>query len=800
MGLELKFEITLASDYHIGAGFGNGALVDSALARDADGIPSIRGTVLTGLLRDALWRLLQMPPLHAQRKCARTNNELEKPEYCGRTDENAILCALCRVFGTPRQPKAWQFSSARPALLETIGGRGNPERGSQIVQRARVSPRLRRAEARKLFSQEEGDSQFTFSFHATTRHDGEAALDEAALIVAAARNLRELGRGRRRGRGECRVCLVAPITLDGIELNAGENLQTALLRRFKTRWVETDAGALTQITRTKIATRSVDTQAQPIRLRILLRTDEPLLIAERAEAGNQFETILSINGSTLRGALAQRAAAQLDLEDETTYTNFENLFWRAQIRFSALLPTFRPAGEKVYAMIPAPMDLRTCKLYPVWSELPENRAHDRIVLHQAPAADKCSKCDSDLVSVDGFLPLRAAAKAQTHAPDTRVEMHNQISPNTQRAQDAALYSYVALEAGQYFWGELVCDNEILWTQLQELTDLKEKETCMLRLGKATRRGYGGVTVWLERQTDSANDWIGQPFEARVDKTKAPSGLVVNLLTDTILMDRFGRYQLGFTDQALAQALGLAKDAVKIHHQWATTREVDGFNAHLGLPRARDIALRAASVVLFDIVNPPKDWHAQLAKAERAGIGLRRAEGFGRIAFNHPIYTEPASVAASIDVLPLGTPSDEHFTQVEAEQMQAWQEQLESLSLRDMNEKGCTRFGALAAWLYAERARALDDLIQRLTAQGTDELGTPSQSLQSHIDDYGKPSKDNYFDIDGNENRAVVVNFLNQLGARDSKFHARGVAMLAERIAEQVDTARQAKSRESETQK
>ena len=49
MSLRLTFQITLESDYHISAGHGLGARVDSALLRDADGVPVIRGTALTGL-------------------------------------------------------------------------------------------------------------------------------------------------------------------------------------------------------------------------------------------------------------------------------------------------------------------------------------------------------------------------------------------------------------------------------------------------------------------------------------------------------------------------------------------------------------------------------------------------------------------------------------------------------------------------------------------------------------------------------------------------------------------------------
>lgn len=56
--MKLEFSLTLNSDYHIGAGYGIGTQVDSALLRDADGVPVLRGSTVEGLLRDGLWRLL----------------------------------------------------------------------------------------------------------------------------------------------------------------------------------------------------------------------------------------------------------------------------------------------------------------------------------------------------------------------------------------------------------------------------------------------------------------------------------------------------------------------------------------------------------------------------------------------------------------------------------------------------------------------------------------------------------------------------------------------------------------------
>src|SRR5437868_2867375 len=112
MAFTLTFEIALHSDYHISAGHGLGARVDSALLRDVDGVPVIRGTTVTGLLRDGLWRLVQLPPMQQYRRC-KASGLIDQGErsYCGERGSSKSECPLCRLFGSPMHPKRWRISS-----------------------------------------------------------------------------------------------------------------------------------------------------------------------------------------------------------------------------------------------------------------------------------------------------------------------------------------------------------------------------------------------------------------------------------------------------------------------------------------------------------------------------------------------------------------------------------------------------------------------------------------------------------------------------------------------------------------
>ena len=337
MSIHLEFDIEFKSDYHIGAGHGLGLQVDSALLRDPDNVPVIRGTVLTGLLRESLMNLVGLDLLKQEHQRCKASGAHENHDFCGQfAPSDQADCPVCAIFGSPRRMKRWHISSARPADLMAPQARDQNwragETAAQVTTRVRVNPKTRRAEENKLFTREEGDGSLHFRFTAECLGDNETTRQEAEWLLAAARMLRNLGAGKRRGYGECEIHLV-------------DSAQEAeLLNRFEKRLkgepvAALPAGATTDVTPLVLPPNPGE---HTYRLRVLLRTDEPLLIARRAEAGNQFETMESIPGSVLRGALAWRlarlAGSRLDDHKSVEYRNFAALFFQDAVRFSTLLP------------------------------------------------------------------------------------------------------------------------------------------------------------------------------------------------------------------------------------------------------------------------------------------------------------------------------------------------------------------------------------------------------------------------------------------------------------------------------
>ncbi len=744
MTIELSFDLRLASDYHIGAGHGLEGGVDSALKRDEDGWPVIDGTTLVGLFGEAMYHLLSSKALDGRyRGCQRSARDVSEDRYCGQHGPAPEPCPVCYMLGSPAQPKRWAFSRARPssrqAQRKTLATAGL---AAQSVAHVRIDPRTRRAEEAKLFAREEGDGRLTFSFTASFVGPGAPPPAEAAMLVAAARMVRHLGAGRRRGRGQCLISLTGARGIPGWDGSA-PTLEQAALDEFRRSWLSGkpegwQSTPVLQASREWTFDRTLT--EHPYRVVVVVRTEEPLLIGRRGVAGNEFQTLPVIPGSVLRGALAQRLAARYDLSDASgaAYRNFVALFCRDAVRFPTLLPALDLEGEICPAIV-APRDLACCSVYPAFGS-GTGTVHRHVFLtHMEAAPDRCQDCpmgdgQGRMEPVKGFVPL--SSELVGLEPRRSSEAHQRIDPRTGRVGQGDLFEYEVLAAGQYFVGEITCTKETAWDALTELCALPKLGggPLELRLGKAQRRGHGKVLVQFgPRQNPDVHPWIGQPLKGRLYQGgQLVEPLVMTLLSDTILVDEWGRCQTGFDPRLLGGELGL--EGLQLERAHCATRVVDAFNEHIGLPRGRDLALVAGSTVRLKLASAPEDLLTRLERVEREGIGLRRNEGFGVVAFNHPIYGGFRGLSTGRVGLAEGLcwppPEEETVFGPAADALQAWARCLEREPSEDCRGE---RFLPLARLLHHVAGRPIAEVRRELA-----EVGRPRRLVGDPLPARSKP--------------------------------------------------------------
>ncbi len=622
--MKLTFKISLSSDYHIGAGYGKG-VVDSVILKDKNGRPIIRGTTLSGLIRQGMWELLQLDLLRQHRKCKQSG--ASGISYCPEATENST-CPVCRILGTPAYAKKWQIYSAEIEDSSVV-------RAEKIIWRNRVNPRTRTAEARKLFTEETASGKINFIFKVSNESNDVQTLEEASFIVAALRMVRSIGSSRRRGKGLCQIHLVDIIP--EIENTKTASKEEKLLDIFRTKWLENKELNIPE-KNVQIEPTGVKSPSKKS-FNVILLAKEPLLIANRSESGNRFQTNDYIPGYTILGALAWKVANRYNLNNnKNVYEEFIDLFRRGKIKVSPLYPGWK-IEDDFYPAVPSPHDLLTCKLYP---EFEENGHGVKSFANDENEPKNCEKCleigiETPLEPLNKFLPLHKKLKTVDVA--IREEMHITIDPETGRTKTGDLFSYTVIESGQYFIGTIDIDN---WVDFVNLLGIYSQENISfeLRVGKASSRGYGHAKIWLQPEENTENIFLGKPLEKRVKNLTEP--LTMTLITDAIIVDRWGRFYSALDKEILSPLLGLE---VEVINTYVKSRNVDGFNTYLGLLKYRDHAISAGSSVGFIIktsVNS-NELLKCLGKLEKEGIGLRREEGFGKISFNHPIYNKNEGV-------------------------------------------------------------------------------------------------------------------------------------------------------------
>jgi CRISPR-associated protein Csx10 len=272
--------------------------------------------------------------------------------------------------------------------------------------------------------------------------------------------------------------------------------------------------------------------------------------------------------------------------------------------------------------------------------------------------------------------------------------------------------------------------------LQSFADLAEENPTNMRLGKARHRGYGKLTLWLETIIDEPHTWVQKPLEDRV--AKGAKEVILTLLTDAVVVDSWGRCITGFENEWLSKALGMAVD-VRQGRDFAARHIVDGFNNQLRLPAWRDIALSAGSTVRMTLDAPlTAEQLEHLGTIETEGIGLRRSEGYGQVAFNHPIYKDCADLTGTTASIPVEM---RLATLTEAQTITKFEEDWEN-TLDGQKWSSCRNapFGALARWLDAHRHSDIDWLLMEI-----DKLGKPGDALIKRIGgpkEYGARDKQN----------------------------------------------------------
>lgn len=336
-----------------------------------------------------------------------------------------------------------------------------------------------------------------------------------------------------------------------------------------------------------------------------LRLFEPLLaggLDNREE--NSSLSLDYIPGSMVRGALCGRHFAAhpgLDAADSAV----RRLFFGGTTRFLNAYPVSRQGKRS----LPTPRSLWADKAeLRSWQNPPKDIPKGKLrarndATGDAQGTDKKALGISFVhMSDEALEPVVVKRVSITH----NAREHRRTLKTKTETQ---VFSYEALDAEQCFGGVILGPaNEL--TAIQKLLETEPDMT----LGGSRSAGYGRVRV---EDIRLQSEWSEAPASSDVD-----GRVVVSLLSDVIIRDAQGAFA---ADPGPSLGLGQALD------QFSSMGLTGGFNRTWGLPLPQAETIEKGSVFVYDL---PNDFErGRLAATAEDGIGLRREDGFGRIAVN-----------------------------------------------------------------------------------------------------------------------------------------------------------------------
>lgn len=340
--------------------------------------------------------------------------------------------------------------------------------------------------------------------------------------------------------------------------------------------------------------------------RVRLTTLEPASLGIESEVAFRRDIYRYVPGIVLRGAMAAIWIASYGLPTGAGRTSFRRLFEEGM----------RPGPLRSQGARMRPLSVSHCK-YPSDADHRARSHQDEALGDNAAARTRCGVdgCAMPVEHGRGELEFPAGhdpVTAITHVPH---EADGQ-------AKEGALHARRYLRPGTTFTGRLLAPSDRF---LDTFADAAE----IWLGGRRTVAGRAGLCLSPD-----------EPHQAPAPII-AGQRLVLRLDSPAVCLDAAGRPVLGPPVADLAAALGLPTAECAVQRAWQRPVTIGGWHAATGLPKPVDQAIATGSTW---VLRSGRDVSSErLAALERDGIGVRRAEGFGRIEI--VVGQEPAPVSA-----------------------------------------------------------------------------------------------------------------------------------------------------------
>jgi CRISPR-associated protein Csx10 len=621
----LQLRIDMESDWQIGTGTRVPGGADDLVARDRDGLPWVPSKTLAGIWRDA---------------CETIARGLDT----GQPGDGGWVAWAGYVFGdqpaieaprdglAPSPGRLMPGPATFPTELRDLVTGDAPGRAllresfTFFKPGVEIDPASGRAREDHYRLEEVCRAGAALQAECELDVPDDAMPTALTLLAAGALLVERLGGKRRRGSGRCRWRLAAgDVDLDAV----------ALLESAAT------PGPPPEQERRPIGGDRLP-QAKPgwWRLPLRIAPEQPIVVAERV-VGNVVETTDHVPGAMLLPWITSTLNA-LDIDAAT-------LVRQDRLR---VLPAYPEVcggsdGEVAKRAIPAPLAFALPKR---GGDLAvPGRAVNRMRERVEAGAQARDVPAGTYVAGDRDEPGLCVTQVRPS-----LSTHNTIEDARQRptTEVGGVYSYQAIPAGTALRAELLLDAGVVADLDGRQPGWWRRFAGLQRLGRARKDAYGGVTVSAEPPVELPATWeqpVGDTFTVLLESDlllRSPAGRPATDL-DSLVEALAAEVRVpGLEVVRLPEAEGGERLA------FVATRRQDGWQTAWHLPRPSLMAIAAGTCL--QLRTPPGLTGAALARLERDGLGLRRAEGFGRLRVNDPLLDRRLNTAAPTEAMVAAT--------------------------------------------------------------------------------------------------------------------------------------------------
>lgn len=333
---------------------------------------------------------------------------------------------------------------------------------------------------------------------------------------------------------------------------------------------------------------------------------------------NTVVTRQDIPGSNMLGAAAWHYLNQAN--HTPTDPDFHHAFLKGGLRF---LTAYPEAADTQQRLLPIPHSIRKFK--------DTESLIDFVV--QTPGNVPTKRLDRQHAKIGNGSLETQSVKIERNYHHARALEDRRIGRalGAQVAGGGALFTYEAIQAGQSFQGAILgseYDLENLKTWLQSLTSVSIGRSRSAQYGKADFEWIDDVPQALSGVTE----WEG--FNTGQAVATSDKSLIITTLSPLLAVNDKGHPEPHFPKQELAAALGMNASDLTLSASYTRTEVIGGYHSHLRLPRQQWPAIAPGSVFVFKISQSLDEiGENRLIKLEHEGLGLRKGEGYGRIAVN-----------------------------------------------------------------------------------------------------------------------------------------------------------------------